>query len=54
MECSGTFMFDTNCQRMEISVEHGRVVTTLNIINTLNILFSVVEIISVVRESVTI
>jgi len=29
-EGSGTFMSNTNCQEIKISVEHGRVVTTLN------------------------
>ena len=28
------FMSNTNCQELKISVEQGRVVTTLNIINT--------------------
>ena len=41
-EGSGTFVSNANCQGMNISVEQGRVATTLNIINTLNILFSVV------------
>jgi hypothetical protein len=31
-EDSGTFKSNTNCQGIEISVEQGRVVTTLNII----------------------
>ena len=32
-EGSGTFMSKTNYKELKISVEHGRVVTTLNIIN---------------------
>ena len=31
MEGGGTFMSNTNYQRLKISVEHDRVVTTLNI-----------------------
>jgi hypothetical protein len=31
-EGTGTFMSNTDCQELKIGVEHGRVVTTRNII----------------------
>jgi len=31
-EGNDTFMSNTNCQDLKISVEHGRMITTLNII----------------------